>query len=75
MDDEKSGPRQPARDRNTARATDREREARYANTLKFLGEELAELVDLRGRIARAKAVLGRGGDRQDAIDALDGRVR
>lgn len=60
------------RDASKARASDREREQRSAEAIRHISLELAELVDLRGRVATARAILARGGDRQAALDALDG---
>lgn len=53
-------------------ATDREREQRSVEAIRHLSFELAELIDLRGRISVARTILARGGGRQDAIDVLDG---
>lgn len=70
-----SGPR-PAQTGRTfhSEMTDRERERRSAEALHHLGMEVVELVSLRGRLELARTILARGGDRQAAIDALDGKM-
>jgi hypothetical protein len=60
------------RARLNERASDRERERQSVEAIRHLSVDVGELVDLRGRIAVAKAILGRGGDRQAAINALNG---
>jgi len=52
---------------------DREREQRSVEAIRHLSEEIAELVDLRGRIAQARAIAARHGKHVDIIAALDGR--
>ncbi|MBA9002034.1 hypothetical protein [Thermomonospora cellulosilytica] len=55
------------------RAADREAERRSAEAIRHISLQLGELTELRGRVAVARAILARGGDRQAALDALDGR--
>ncbi|MFI0484862.1 hypothetical protein [Actinomadura sp. 9N215] len=56
-----------------ARAAEREREAQYAPAVQLITGELAELVELRGRIARARAIAARQG-LTDIVAALDGQL-
>lgn len=57
-----------------ARAAEREREAQYPAAIQLITGELVELVDLRGRIARARAIAARHGSYTDITAALDGRL-
>lgn len=56
------------------REIDRERERRSVEAIRHLSEELAELVDLRGRIVVARTILTRNGDVKAAVAALDGQT-
>lgn len=70
---EDSGAMKGKRAARNARAAEREREARYPAVIQLISEELAELVDLRGRMARARAIASRQGQ-VDIVAALDGQL-
>ncbi|WP_141581267.1 hypothetical protein [Actinomadura sp. WMMA1423] len=70
---EESGTTEGKRATRNARAAEREREAQYGPALQLIGEELSTLVDLRGRIARARAIATRQGH-VDIVAALDGQL-
>lgn len=55
------------------RAADRKHERQSTEAILCLSLDVAELAELRGRVSLARAILTTGGDRQKAIDALDGR--
>lgn len=55
-----------------ARADERAREARYEQAIQLITEELTTLIDLRGRISRARTIAARGGH-TDIVAALDGQ--
>jgi hypothetical protein len=78
MSDEKPGPSgsrypQEKRDQNNARAADRKSEQRSLEALTQHGMDVSELIDLRGRIAQARAIASRHGDHADILAALDGQ--
>lgn len=70
------GPRDPDEERanNNARAADRARERISVDAIHHISKEMHALVELRGHVALAIAILQRGGNRQAAIDALEGRT-
>lgn len=70
---EESGTTEGKRAARNARAAEREREARYPAAIQLITGELAELVELRGRISRARAIAARQ-DLTDIVAALDGQL-
>lgn len=69
---ENTGRPDEARIKRNERAADRERERQSVEAVRHLTEELHTLIELRGRIATAEAILSRNGDVALALKALCG---